>query len=197
MTPASHWGRFYLSFSVSPSSVFLMLAFFVFSLSSSALFSTQQTRLLTKVRKSIFKMSLAKWQKVIWKVRDSQHSLDWLLNRHLCLLCVCVCVRVEGVYQHIVCRRACFLVCAIFGPKNKWNEPICGLVCVCIVILGYFHCCLCLSPYTSMWVCVVTCWAYNICLCSLLFMPLASLYLNVVPCLGWGLEQLPVWWLCF
>lgn len=46
------------------------------SLSSSALFGNQQTRLLTKVSESIFKMSLAKWQKVIWKVRDSQHSLD-------------------------------------------------------------------------------------------------------------------------
>lgn len=76
VTPASHLGLLYLSLVVSPRSVLACSLSLCISLSSSALFGNQQTRLLTKVSESIFKMSLAKWQKVIWKVRDSQHSLD-------------------------------------------------------------------------------------------------------------------------
>lgn len=91
-------------------------------------------------------MSLAKWQKVIWKVRDSQHSLDWLLNRQLCLLFFffCVCFgsgRFTGMHAcmcpHVPRGTVCVFVFL--------HERICELLSVC-----YYTCCQ--SP--QMFVCV-------------------------------------------
>lgn len=116
----------------------------------SALFATQQTRLLTKVSESIFKMSLAKWQKVIWKVRDSQHSMDWLLNRAPCLF-MCTCA--WGLQpRRLVHLARCVPLFVLL--HERWNESrfsafmqfmhapvssphsvsVCARVCACVAM---------------------------------------------------------------
>lgn len=97
-------------------------------------------------------MSLAKWQKVIWKVRDSQHSLDWLLNRHSWLFCVCVLGWVGFTDTHAyacaflhLSRGVWISLCFYMREKIQWKV---FKVLFTYVDYSVHSCISCVSTYT-------------------------------------------------